>query len=120
VAGVRELLPSERVLQVQGKRVALIHGWGSPAGIEDRVRDRFRGVDVILYGHTHQAASLWLKGVLMLNPGSATGTFPATCKSYGILTISDTVSADIVRLEENVTSPVGHSADGVASYTTPR
>jgi len=36
--------------------------------------------------------------VLVFNPGSAVGKHPALCASYGILTVTDSIQGQIVRL----------------------
>lgn len=95
---IRQALPEERILEVEGKRIGMIHGWGSPDDLEERVRARFSGVDAILYGHSHKAVSKVVEGVLVFNPGSAVGKHPALYASYGVLTVADTMQGEIVRL----------------------
>ena len=93
------MLPEMDILEVGSKKIGLIHGWGAPTGLEDRVRERFDKMDAILYGHSHVPKSEVKDGTLLFNPGSATGVFPAPYKSYGILTIDEDIEAEIVRLE---------------------
>ena len=98
-AAVKSELPEEMVLDLDGKKVALTHGWGAPWGLSERLRARFEGVDVVLYGHTHRAASEWIDGILFFNPGSASGKFPALRKTYGVIDIGESVQGQIVRVD---------------------
>lgn len=88
---IREALPEKELLVINGKRIGIIHGSGPPWGIENRVREQFGQVDVILFGHTHQAKNEVIGGVLFLNPGQAKN-------SYGILQIDDEVTGQIKRV----------------------
>ena len=97
-ASVRQELPETDMLEVEGKRIGLIHGWGSPTGMEEKVRSRFSDVDAILYGHTHMPANRVQDGVLLLNPGSATGRFPAVRQTYGILSVMDSIRGEVITI----------------------
>ncbi len=88
---IRDVLPEKELLVINGKRIGIIHGSGSPWGIESRVRERFDQVDIILFGHTHQAKNELMGGVLYFNPGQAKN-------SYGILHIEDEVKGQIIRV----------------------
>ncbi len=69
---VARRLPSARLLDLGGFRVALIHGWGSVAGLEDRVLAAFpQAVDLLVYGHSHEGRSSHRGGTVLVNPGSA-------------------------------------------------
>ena len=93
-------LPERRVVSAGGKKIGLIHGWGAPLGLEERVRKRFdaAGVSAIVYGHTHIPTIKQADSVLLFNPGSATGRLPAPCASVGILHIGADLAGEIVRL----------------------
>ena len=97
-ASIRRELPEERVLEVEGKRIALVHGWGAPFGLEEKIRARFPDVDAILYAHTHIPVNKVVEGVTVFNPGSATGRFPAREKTCGILAVADSIQGEVVRL----------------------
>jgi len=97
---VASALPGQRVIQVGAKVIGLIHGWGAPQGLENRLLERFSqdSVDAIVYGHTHLPALKKIGSVLFFNPGSATGRFPAPCASVGILHVDDDIAGELVRL----------------------
>jgi len=96
---VRAELQEKEVVDVNGKRLGLIHGWGAPWGIHKKVRARFKGVDAVLYGHTHMAKNELVEEILFFNPGSAMGKFPALHKTYGILVIEESLHGEIIVIE---------------------
>ncbi len=71
-AGVRARLPAERIVEVGGARIAVIHDAGSREGREARLLRRFPGCDAVVYGHTHLPEVSRHDGVWVLNPGSPT------------------------------------------------
>jgi putative phosphoesterase len=83
-------LPTERVEEIAGRRVAVVHGnrsrlieepvtfvgtvslgylWPMPA-LARSLTGRFPGVDVIVYGHTHRAVATRAGSTLLFNPGA--------------------------------------------------
>ena len=69
---LRESLPKERVVEVEGARVGLVHIPGPAAGREARLVARFPGCAAVVYGHTHVPQVGLVGGVWILNPGSPT------------------------------------------------
>lgn len=88
---LKQLLPEKELLEIEGKRIGIIHGWGSPYGIDDRVGEVFSGVDIIVYGHSHYPQNETKNGVLFFNPGQAKN-------SFGVLTIDKEVRGEIIKL----------------------
>jgi putative phosphoesterase len=88
---LKRILPEKETLVIGGKRVGIIHGWGSPYGIDDRVGGMFDDVDIIVYGHSHYSQNEVKKGILFFNPGQAKN-------SFGILTIGQEVRGEIINL----------------------
>ncbi|HSH68670.1 MAG TPA: metallophosphoesterase [Deferrisomatales bacterium] len=72
--GVRgRALPARRVVQLNGVAVGLVHGWGAPAGLEQRVLEAF-GPDearVVVFGHSHRPLARQVGDRWLVNPGSA-------------------------------------------------
>ena len=65
-------LPSRRVLDLGGRRVGLVHGWGGPQGIEERLLGAFsEPLDLLVFGHTHRPSQIRIGRTLLVNPGSA-------------------------------------------------
>lgn len=86
---IRQVLPERMVIEVEGVKLGLMHGWGPPQGIEERIRTAFEGegVRAIVYGHTHSPANHWSSGILFFNPGSPTDRIYAKRNTLGILEI---------------------------------
>lgn len=84
-------LPERRIEIIAGVRIGMIHGSGSPEGIEDRVRDSFSDVDIVVFGHSHISAKMTNRGVILFNPGSYRGGY-AGKGSVGIIEISEKLS----------------------------
>jgi len=87
---IRASLPEKRVEEIEGKRIGIIHGRGSPYGIEDLILSEFDNVDIIIFGHSHLPLKTVKKNVTMFNPGSYKGTTknPGT---VGIMEIGNTI-----------------------------
>ncbi len=95
---VRKQLPTYRVFQTEKFKIGLIHGWGGPRGIEERIAREFERVNCIVYGHTHTPSHLERGGVFFFNPGAFGGGRGPGSKSVGVLDLSDTVSGQIIYL----------------------
>jgi uncharacterized protein len=100
-------------IEIGGKKLGLMHGLINPVASRMRMRRSFHNnghrVNAILYGHTHLPTIKYEKGLLYFNPGSVAGKFPASVKSFGILTIDGTITGKICLLET-------HSNYGPAMY----
>ena len=66
--------------------------------LHKRVLDELSGAEMIIHGHSHRTKNDFRDGVLWFNPGSATGRFPATKKTYGILTINKEIRGELITL----------------------
>lgn len=95
---IRAVLPEKKIVEIGGFRFGLIHGWGSSQGLEERVLGQFTAVDVIVYGHSHKAMNEVVQGVLLFNPGTASGYSSSGVHSIGILECGDTVKGEIIDL----------------------
>jgi putative phosphoesterase len=71
-AGLRELLPERRVVEVAEARIGLVHVPGPAAGRGERLVSGFPGCDAVVYGHTHLPEVSRVGDVWVLNPGSPT------------------------------------------------
>jgi len=96
---VREKFPVKRILEFEGRRIGLIHGWGSPFGLEEKIMLEFDEVDCIVYGHTHRAMNEVRDGILLFNPGSPTDQRFAEHNSVGILDIGAEISGSIIEFD---------------------
>ena len=65
-------LPETLLFEFSGVRVAMVHDSGPKKGRRSRMKRRFPGARVVVFGHSHIP---WLDdedGLLLLNPGSPT------------------------------------------------
>jgi hypothetical protein len=60
---------------------------------------QFNEVDVIVYGHSHRPMNEVVHGVLLFNPGTASGFSSSGVHTIGILECGDTVKGEIVDLD---------------------
>lgn len=68
-------LPREREFELEKYRVFLVHGhqYCVSLGHETLVEEaKARGVDIVMYGHTHRPVVVREKGITIVNPGSLT------------------------------------------------
>lgn len=88
---LKSILPVKEILEIGNKRIGITHGSGDPWRIEHRVRKIFDQdqVDIIIYGHSHQAQNKVTDNILFFNPGKAT-------QSFGLLMIEEDIKAEIV------------------------
>lgn len=89
-----------RILDLGSKHIGVIHGWGAPAGIEQRVAGAFKDnpLDVLIFGHSHQPLCKRVGAMLLLNPGSPTDRRYTSCHTVGLLTITEKVHGEIIVL----------------------
>jgi putative phosphoesterase len=95
---VKELLPAKKIIELGPYRLGITHGWGPSAGLEGRIRPEFTDVDIIVYGHSHHAVNHIKDGVLIFNPGTATGFSSNGIHTIGILELGDTIHGEIIRV----------------------
>jgi hypothetical protein len=96
---LRCALPEQRIESIAGRRIGLVHGWGSPAGLEDRVLDSFPDVDIVVFGHSHVPLEATMRGVALFNPGSYRGGYRGK-GSVGIIEITQDVTFRHIMLED--------------------
>jgi putative phosphoesterase len=86
-AELRQLLPAERVVEIGGARIGLIHDAGPAKGRLARMRRRFAGCDAVVFGHSHiplhETAD---DGFQIFNPGSPTDRRRQPAHTMGIAT----------------------------------
>ena len=85
---LRDALPKERVVEVDGARIGLVHIPGPAAGREARLVARFPGCAAVVYGHTHVPQVERFGDVWILNPGSPTERRRAPVQSMLVLEVA--------------------------------
>ena len=84
---LKDALPRERVVEIAGTRIGMVHIPGPRAGREARLAARFPGCDAVVYGHTHVPEVQQFERLWILNPGSPTERRAAPIHSMVLLTI---------------------------------
>lgn len=94
-------LPLRRVLEFDGVRIGMLHGWGPSGDLLPRVLAEFDDVrlDVLVYGHSHHPCCELIDGVLCLNPGSPTDRRKAPFHSVGLLELGEVTRGRIINLD---------------------
>jgi len=96
---VRSSFPMQRIIEIEQIRIGIVHGWGSPHGIRQRIRNAFEQVDAIIYGHTHVGFSDMEAGIFFFNPGSPTDSRFTSSRSLGIITVQGhSIKGEIITL----------------------
>jgi putative phosphoesterase len=96
---VREALPAERVVEVGGARIGVVHVPGPAAGREERLVRRFPGCGAVLFGHTHLPVVERHGAVWLLNPGSPTERRRGPFHSLLVLEVADgEIRPELIRL----------------------
>lgn len=92
-------LPETLEFEFGGARVAMIHDSGPKKGRQGRMRRRFPGARIVVFGHSHIP---WLEdeaGLLLLNPGSPTDRRRQPDHTFALLRAEDgEVAAEILAL----------------------
>ena len=94
---IRKAFPPKRMIELEGFQIGLIHGGGSPFGIESRIREELNDVNAIVYGHTHTPTNHQIKNILSFNPGSPTRSF-IDRGTVGILHIGEKIEGEIIKI----------------------
>ncbi len=102
---IKQRLPARKIVEAGPFRLGITHGWGSPAGIRERLKEEFTGVDAIIFGHTHQPLILRENGLLWFNPGSLFLGRRDSGKSIGVLRILDRIEAEILQIQAPRVTP---------------
>jgi hypothetical protein len=95
-------LPLRKIIAAGDFRIGLVHGWGAPDGLEERLLREFRGdrIDCLVYGHSHHPVCHRRDGLLLFNPGSPTDRRWAPFHSVGLLEVGERIEGRIIRLDD--------------------
>ena len=97
---IRVELPAVNLFEVEGFKIGVTHPakGGSPVGMEERIRNKFNEIDIIIYGHSHKPNNETINKITYFNPGSPTNASRVPFKSYGILEIGTRINGQIHKL----------------------
>jgi uncharacterized protein len=85
-------------LDLDGLGVAMVHDSGAKTGRLQRMRRRFPGADLVVFGHSHIPLDESVPGLRIFNPGSPTDRRRQPHGTLGVLEVDDgrLVEASIV------------------------
>ncbi len=86
-------------VKIDGRKLLLVHGWG-PASLTVKIIRALASSgewDGVLYGHTHTPEVSYRSGVLILNPGEASGVL--TGRATVAVLDTSTMKARILRID---------------------
>jgi len=98
---VKANLKDKKILNIQGKKICVMHGYGHPDKLVDILKNEFfsEKPDIIIFGHSHLPKNEYIDGVLFFNSGSVTDTVYAPYRSYGIIEIDNgEIKAEVLKL----------------------
>jgi putative phosphoesterase len=81
--------PETLTLDVGGLRVAMIHDSGQATGRTARLRRRFPGAAVVVFGHSHIPMDVTGDGIRIFNPGSPTDRRRQPHGTLGVWQVED-------------------------------
>ena len=84
---LKQALPKQRVVEVAGLRIGMVHDPGPGVQREARLAARFEDCAAVVYGHTHVPQIERSQHLWVLNPGSHTERRSAPTHSMIVLTI---------------------------------
>jgi putative phosphoesterase len=85
-------LPETATVELAGQPFVVTHGTGDPGGYRERVVEAVEAENpeaIGVCGHTHEHMDERVRGVRILNPGSATGASPAEITAVMTAQIED-------------------------------
>lgn len=97
-----ELLSFKKIVEVCGFKIGITHGHGKGKTTEKRAIEAFKGekVDCIIFGHSHIPVNRFEGEILIFNPGSPTDKRRQKQYSFGVITISDKIAAELLYFDE--------------------
>ncbi|OOC62188.1 metallophosphoesterase family protein [Paenibacillus ihbetae] len=77
----------QKIVEVLGHRIGIVHGHGKGGTTPERALKAFEGsgVDMIVFGHSHIPYMESVRGTLLFNPGSPTDKRRQPQYSHGII-----------------------------------
>jgi uncharacterized protein len=81
--------PETLRLDLDGLPAAMVHDAGPAAGRPRRLRRRFPGAELVVFGHSHIPLDLTVDGVRIFNPGSPTDRRRQPRGTMGLLRVED-------------------------------
>jgi putative phosphoesterase len=96
---LKKMLPKQRVVEVDGVQIGMVHDPGPRERREARLAARFEDCGAVVYGHTHVPQVERFQHLWVLNPGSPTERRSSPAHSMIVLSIQGTrITPELVTL----------------------
>jgi len=94
--------PEEMLIELNSKKILITHGhkYNVKSGLNNLYyRGKELGVDVVLFGHSHNPLIVDYDNIIFFNPGST--TLPRACskKSIGIIEVGEKIEAKLLKIK---------------------
>jgi putative phosphoesterase len=99
---IRRNFPKKTIIDINGYKIGVVHGDGKGKTTEKRALHAFEGekVDVIIFGHSHIPIYKAIENKILFNPGSPTDKRRQRQYSFGVITIDEEMTIDLVYFYE--------------------
>ena len=67
---LKSTLPEKKVITITNKKIGIIHGHQTGRGYAEGLINRFEGLDLMIYGHSHIKDLRKIGKTIVLNPGA--------------------------------------------------
>ncbi|MEH7276819.1 metallophosphoesterase family protein [Neobacillus vireti] len=93
---IKAMLPYKKIVEIRGYKIGITHGHGKGKTTEQRAIETFKGeeVDCIIFGHSHIPVIRYEGDLLIFNPGSPTDKRRQKLFSFGVISLSDKITAE--------------------------
>ncbi len=98
---VKKKLPLKEYFECEGMRIGVYHGHGATKDALANAKEQFKdvAVDIVIFGHSHQALHQTIDGVIYFNPGSPNDVVKAKFFSYGVIEIhKGKIKVEIIKI----------------------
>ena len=91
-------VPEVARLEVEGRRVVVVHGHRLGSPTPELLRRAHPEVDIVVFGHTHVPTVRWIDDRLFLNPGAAGAARFRLKPSIALLRLEDRVHVEVIEI----------------------
>ena len=103
---VKKILPLKDIILCGGLKIGLTHGhMGQSREAIKNASACFKDdkIDIVIFGHSHQAINEKIDGILYFNPGSPNDVIKARFFSYGLIHIdAGKIKAEIIKIGSTI------------------
>ena len=99
---IKKRLPEVNEIVLDELKIGIIHGWGAPQDIVERIHPicKKNKFDIVIFGHTHNHLETELEGIKYYNPGSPVDKMFAKENTFLLLTVHsrENIEAEFIKV----------------------